>query len=289
MPDNFRYIFTEVENISQCVEIAARHAEGEYLIHTTDDVTFSENFVDKLDAYTYRLDMNRIFIGFRYKINSVFRDDHFCYNPSVQNSPLMGVQALLKKEVWHNIGGLDRRFVIFADMDMRYRLLEQGYSIFITPDCWINEEKELAEDGHTVERTMYFKEHHRGEYLLNKFWFKDGMFSGKRLFPVLSFDNEDILLRNQLELDLKNLPNISLEMRKGSSGMTCPTIEITGGIPDRKYFVEFINAVNYRTIYELDIVSWNWTCCFPDETIHSILIRVSSIENGTFFEKKVDI
>lgn len=59
MPDNFRYIQTNVKP-AQCAEIAARYAVGEYLITAADDYSYSDNYLRKMYWYIKRFDMNRV-------------------------------------------------------------------------------------------------------------------------------------------------------------------------------------------------------------------------------------
>ena len=58
MPDNFRYIYTTVKP-AQCVEIAARNSSGEFIILASDDISFSDGFLNKAHNWCNRIDSDK--------------------------------------------------------------------------------------------------------------------------------------------------------------------------------------------------------------------------------------
>jgi len=192
MPANFKYIETNVKP-SQCLEIAARNATGDYLIVTGDDLTFSKHYLTRMATYVKRLEDRKVFITSRYSLGGVIHDDYFAYDMNVPTSPIIGCGIVVKRDLWHEIGGVDRRFVsCFSDTDIQMRLYEEGYSIFITPDCIVDELIPVD------MRTLFRKSGRSERKFLNSLWVNDkGFISKKRLSPVESFSDDNILSVNQ--------------------------------------------------------------------------------------------
>ena len=194
MPINFRYIYTKV-NPNQCMEIAARESIGEYLIPITDDYLFSPNFLDKMYFYISKLYMDKVLVGNRYQMNGIFYDNlRASYERKIKNSPiLLGDGAAFKRDVWMELGGLDRRFEgAFRIPDMNLRFYEYGYAPFIAPDIWINEIRDK-----NIKSDLWKRSGPKCKQLCNKFWIKDSIFSEKRLTFVKPFDDKDILIKDQ--------------------------------------------------------------------------------------------
>ena len=164
MSSNFGYIYTKV-NAVQCWEIAAREAQGEYLILAVDDCLFSRRFLDRIYYYLNRLYMENTLIGTRYQTNGVFYDKILTYSGRIQNAPVLPSTCAFKREVWTELGGLDRRFPgAFCNADMILRFYERGYNLFIAPDCWLNEIR-----NNEVQSSWWKKTGKRGQMICNTF------------------------------------------------------------------------------------------------------------------------
>jgi len=192
MPDNFRHIYSKATP-AQCTEIAVRNAVGDYILPFSDDMTFSDNFLNRLYNYTLRLDMDKVLIAFRYYLakSKKYADDGLHFDPDVITSPIIGVSPVFRRDIWNKLGGFDKRFHgTFADMDMQMRFFEYGMNIFITPDCVITEinaGKGYKKRGHP-NCSLFLKHGIAARNLLNLFWKKeDGSLSKNRLSPVQSF------------------------------------------------------------------------------------------------------
>jgi len=192
MPDNFRYIYTTVKP-AQCIELAVRAAVGDYILPFSDDMTFSDNFLNRLYNYTLRLDMDKVLITFRYKLGGLMRDDYFIFDKDDYSSPVVGLSPVFRRDIWNELGGLDNRFVgSFPDTDMQMRFFEYGMNIFITPDCIITEEEP------TDMSTLYRRTAKHGRKLLKELWNnKNGTISKTRLKPVIPFITRGIRLKTQ--------------------------------------------------------------------------------------------
>jgi len=197
MPDNFHYIKTHVKP-NQCAEIAARNATGEYLIWTSDDLRYMDGFLNRLDQYNCRLDDDKIYIAFRATIQGHYVDAGLVYDLKKPLSPIIGFSGLFKKDIWHALGGLDKRFFgSYADVDMQLRFAEQGRTIFIPPDCIFNELKPRKQES---KRTLlsYRCTVSQARPLLNLLWGEvNSTTSKRRLLPVQSFSDKNILIEDQ--------------------------------------------------------------------------------------------
>jgi len=194
MPINFKYIYTEV-NPLQCVEIAARASSGEYLIDIADDLLFSEGFLDRTNHYLSKLYMDDMIVGGRYQTNGVFWDNILTFDKKGVNSPVVPFLPALKRRVWEEVGGIDRRFsYALFDIDVLLRFYAKGYSPFIAPDNWGNEIR-----NRSVKSILCGGTDRLGRRLLNRFWVENGLVIKNRKEAVESFDDKNILTVNQYE------------------------------------------------------------------------------------------
>jgi autotransporter strand-loop-strand O-heptosyltransferase len=64
-------------------------------------------------------------------------------------------------------------------------------------------------------------------------------------------------------------------------------VELTGGDISKKYFVEYINESDNSNIFGREIKTYTWVRNKVPSDI-SLLLRVSSVEDGIFFEKRIN-
>ena len=197
MPANFKYITTNVKP-AQCVEIAARNAQGKYLLLFSDDEVFSPNFLNRLYDYTLRLDMDKVLITFRYKFSGTMRDAQLVFDSDMVTSSFVGLAGCFRRDLWNQLGGVDNRWTgCYGDMDMQMRFYEYGMRPFLTPDCII---EELPPSLAPLQKMkLYYRCGDSSRSLLMSLWTKDGKPSKKRLLPVASFVDEGIITKSQGE------------------------------------------------------------------------------------------
>jgi hypothetical protein len=221
IPENFNYIETSVKP-SQCLEIAARNACGKYLIPVCDDYRVECGFLDRVYNWVSRVDDDKVFVGFRHKhVNREIQDIGLCLDLSIKNSPIIGQSGVYRKDLWHKLGGIDNRFIYYlCDFDVQMRFFEYGMNIFIAPDCILIEHDVLPQ---CKDRTFLKNSEEKfdkmsfydllekqslaspclgrgakSRRLLRALWgMPDGRILNKRLSPVCSFEDKNILFETQ--------------------------------------------------------------------------------------------
>lgn len=181
MPGNFKYIQTDAKP-AECLEIAARNSVGNYLVVGSDNLMFSDFFLNKLYTYTLRLSNYEVVIGSRIRTaGNVFLDESLVFDENVPNCPVVVMTPTLKKELWTNLGGIDNRFnsCCCSDIDIQMRCYENGMTQFLIPDCSIERIKYPQDAPEVFSSDRKF---------LNSLWVKeDGTMSKQRLSPVEKF------------------------------------------------------------------------------------------------------
>jgi hypothetical protein len=197
LPDNFQYIYSEVKP-AQCIEAAARLAKGDFLVNIADDEIFSYNFLNNLKSYIDRVNTDKMFFAFRYKVRGKIRDDRLWYEKNRYGKLMCGVACCVEKRIWHEVGGIDKRFAgSLYDLDLQFRYLERGMKLFITPRCII---EELHDQGDSQIPSLFDKTNAQSRRLLKKFWsHSDESVVLKRLCEVDRFADDNILSCDQLE------------------------------------------------------------------------------------------
>jgi len=233
MPTNFRYIQTPVKP-EQCLEIAARHARGKYLLGLFDDIRFSQvGSMERLvalreNALPYSVVSCSCWGDLREVMSRFYYDD--------VDTPMHVTWGLfMSKEDWHLLGGIDSRFICYGgDKDLCLRAQEAGGNYILSHEVVYPLQEENKSDRLVTRRFptgfkdvefiqeapyMYgvrlftFPFNNRpipctvtkdsltvGMYdrsFLEKLWAKDGVFIGKRQLPFMGFKERNILTESQ--------------------------------------------------------------------------------------------
>ncbi len=203
MPDNFQYIKTDIKP-GQCYEAGVRMSKGQYIHVLADDFTYPTNYLKNLSRYISILDTDRILITVRIRhvdgkseVNKKHIDHGCVFDAHALNAPFSGCAPLFKKDIWMKLGGFDRRFHgSLPDMDLQQRCYEYGMNPFMAPDCLI-EEHNFYDVEDKSESLLTRTGQDAGE-TLRSFWMKDdGTVSKTRLLPVQSYEDKDILVKDQ--------------------------------------------------------------------------------------------
>lgn len=195
LPENFRYIYSQVKP-AQCAEIASRHALADLIMWMSDDYVLSRGALDSVYALYKSLNNDKGLVSLRYACGGEDRiwEQHFVWMDS--SSPFIPMCPLMKKSLWRQLGGIDRRFIASCwDMDIDMRVYEAGGEAILSQDAY-------AEEDH-FGPTIFHAQSLWREYgvstdrpLLDSFWVKDGVVVKNRLSPVEPF-TDDILQFSQ--------------------------------------------------------------------------------------------
>jgi len=224
MPKNMHFIWTAVKP-AQCWEIGCRYAEGELVMSIEDDLVFGSKALDNAYKLFETKASDKDIVSFRlyYPEGEVTEPMYHMDTRSLtaqellssgiklsskyesaliygKDSPVLPFCGLMRKDLWMDIGGIDRRFIALSwELDIAMRVYELGGK------CIRSEKPEdtAIEEAHPGLRVLlgqkliaqYGSPHDRP--LLNSFWMKDGHLVNKRLSPVEPFINHDILLASQ--------------------------------------------------------------------------------------------
>ncbi len=140
LPDNFHFIYSEVKP-AQCAEIASRYTTGDLIMNIVDDLVFSEHALDNLYKMSKTLNNDKIMLTCKFvRYGKEFPEDQCRFWSGNSKSPMTPVGGLMKREMWHQLGGIDRRFVtLFWDLDMGMRMYEIGGAVVRCENAWVEE------------------------------------------------------------------------------------------------------------------------------------------------------
>jgi len=133
LPENFKWIYADVKP-AQCYEIAARHCRGELIGWTCDDATYrnihngqpQRNLDRAYQYYKEANDKNAIVSMHTIEDNRDVWHQHYFFGKWT-HTPVMAPMALMNREVFHEIGGYDKKFVgAQAENDIVMRVFEIG-------------------------------------------------------------------------------------------------------------------------------------------------------------------
>jgi hypothetical protein len=193
LPGNFKYIHSLVKP-AQCVEIAIRNAEGEFIAIFADDLIFETPFgldilKQSLEKEASEFDISSC----RYKIDGELQSDlslRFIHGDD--ESPIVPIVGLMRKKTLEKIGGIDKRFIAVSyDIDLAMRFQEQGGKVLIQ-DVFVNELSILRRGTRLFNENWVFD-----RKLLNSLWIKENAFSKSRTSPLQTFKSQDILNYSQ--------------------------------------------------------------------------------------------
>jgi len=213
LPENFIYIYSEAKPV-QCYEIARRNTKGEYLMWFGDDILLSLRFLDAMYVHIRKLLDHETIVYSRMRcsldlppIDSVEAIEQKCYNvvagqvPCMNahsldfDAPIVGLTMTVRRSVWEELGGLDRRFTnILSDCDFLLRFYEAGGCPFIVPNAIATEDQPSDLKDYPVGRQrLSVMNPHVDQGLWKKCWLiKDDLLSKKRLVEFQPFTEDEI-------------------------------------------------------------------------------------------------
>jgi hypothetical protein len=140
LPDNCHFIYSEVKP-PQCFEIGIRYATNDLIMPFVDDLVFSEHALDNLYKEFKKLNDDKVILSCRYVLEGKdIAEEVGHYWADDFNSPTMPLAGLMKREMWKQIGGVDRRFTaMFWDLDLAMRVYEIGGRVVLSKNVFAEE------------------------------------------------------------------------------------------------------------------------------------------------------
>lgn len=184
VPNNFKFIKTNVKP-ARCQEIAARNSKGNLLLNMSDDIIFwKEKPLDKLYNEYKSYNDKKITLSCIYGNPS----EHL-YFKSDPSSPVVPCIGLMSRNLYMNIGGIDRNFICtYFDLDIAMRIYALGGRVILSKDVYIGEYHVGPEGlcGRYPDRAY-----------LDSLWVINGKVQFKRAKPVEPFSGNRILEESQ--------------------------------------------------------------------------------------------
>ena len=194
LPKNFRFIQSAVKP-TQCIEIAARNATGDFIMQISDDCLFkTKHPIDKLYKTFLRNESEKIIVSSRYLMDGVMIPLDSCRLINGDpKSPLMPLALLMKRSLYNRLGGIDKNFIaILWDLDIAMRLYSIGGKVVMSR-VLLNEDRGAASLGGSLCVDYYKIEM---EYL-HSLWVKNGKTLLKRTSRFEPFNNHNLLKFSQ--------------------------------------------------------------------------------------------
>lgn len=190
LPDNFRYIYSEVKP-TQCIEIAARNARGKYICDSADDLEFSTNFYNILIRRMDDMPMNVALVPMISR-NGKVKKGALRIKKHDMKSPIVGMITFIRRKMWYKLGGLDRNFIsVWHNHDLKLRLIEGGGKCVPINSAVANENDTQSE---ILLRNVSGNE---DQSFLYSCWYKGPTFSKKRLKTFEPYIDTDLLTVSQ--------------------------------------------------------------------------------------------
>ena len=130
IPSYHKYFKTDMK-VPRAIEAGCRIARGKYVLHIADDMQFVPKYLDSLLHLTNATDMNENVIIPH--IGKIKRKKKWIakvkgrYHGSNESWPIVGLYAFMKRDIWRELGGLDRRFEGTCwNNDLVLRFYQQG-------------------------------------------------------------------------------------------------------------------------------------------------------------------
>ena len=194
LPHNIIYVKSNVKP-AQCAEIASRHANGQLLLMTADDMLFiTDRPLDKLYALYVENKHDDIIVSCRYTNTTDDAHRFFQGNPDSVFLPMYG---LISAELWRKIGGIDRRFIAVSwDTDIAMRVLALGGRVVLS-DVYIDSDMETSDSPRSRGSALARDHKPTDRALVDRLWSVDGKNHFNRTLPVKPLSDVDILVKSQ--------------------------------------------------------------------------------------------
>lgn len=196
LPSNFIYIKSNVKP-AQAYQIAFNHAQGELIGWTADDCIYPANALDNMYNFYKSFNDNKIVAAFRTVEDGKDITEVHRFRGRDNTSPRMAPFGIVNREIFNQLGGYDRDFVCGqSENDVVMRFLEIGGRVEVSNIPIYAEHQKAHQSTGTFFRSNYY---HKDREVLESCWVLDGVVQTKRLRPIKSFEEKDILTITQGE------------------------------------------------------------------------------------------
>jgi hypothetical protein len=141
LPKHVRHIQSS-DTVAKCFHIGAMSCDSKYIMNMADDCRLVGDFsLDRLVNNIEQKDQISMVSPFYKQIKSL-ANHTFLSNKPVDPSwnPLMPVCGLMHKDVYVQMGGIDRRFTnLYWDLDLAMRIYEHGGDVFVDESVVVND------------------------------------------------------------------------------------------------------------------------------------------------------
>lgn len=190
----FRYILSQVKP-AQCFELAYRYSDGDFVIWTGDDFTYSPYAID--NAYL----MHKSFYDYKVMISFDVYEDGYEATKSYHKVPWdekiqLTTSALISRKAIEEVGGWgDINFVCgHHDVDLQMRIYANGGRMFVCPNAFAFEPHNAF---HKKEANFALDWSEELKYFTECWKLPDNTTSPQRLKPFIPYSIEDILTKSQ--------------------------------------------------------------------------------------------
>jgi hypothetical protein len=234
LPTNFKHIMTNDIKPAQCVEIAIRAAQGDFITFTGDDCTPQNCSLDDFYIEYNDMENDRGNDNFYFAPFFRFGNSHHStpYRRRIRDVPHTSFCGILIKKKWMDkVGSIDKRFLcIYWDIDLAMRFYEMGVVPVVTlKGASMSENKSVNIKGERLSNVG--KNYDRN--IVDSFWVRDikegekvpsdtawcNFFSNTRVLSkyrvkdVEGFDPGDITLKTQGVKKCDKLTNSGRELK----------------------------------------------------------------------------
>jgi len=192
LPKEIKYYKSNVKP-QQCMHTSAMLSTGETLLQVVDDTVYEDDAIEMM--------FNEVMIGEKVTATCRYYQNDIDYS-NVQNIdghisntlPTLPVCGLYKRSVYHEVGGIDRRFYgVMGELDLYMRIRMAGYkTVVINYRC--NESTKYQSEEKTSLCNKYW---HTDRPIFQKLWTNNNIFWCIRNDVVRSYEDKDLLTVEQ--------------------------------------------------------------------------------------------
>jgi hypothetical protein len=158
---------------TQCMQISALFAKGDFLLHIVDDLVFCENkpLTKLLEEYKQNYVNKEVILSTKLMRNGIPFNEKNYFLFEKEKKSFIPISFLIKKSLFLDLGGFDKSFITcMADADLIYRAISLNKALFYFSNVFVQEDK-------TATKITLFEIYgNRDLNLLKRYWFENELF-----------------------------------------------------------------------------------------------------------------